>query len=103
MATGLSAEAAAAKIGVFARSLYYWQREHPEFLRAIQDGDSGALWRENVALGMAKGKLGNTQIVMLPLRNRSRATHGWNNETLMVEHGGGWSTSGGGQSRNRAS
>jgi hypothetical protein len=31
MATGLSAEAAAAKIGISARSLFYWQREPPEF------------------------------------------------------------------------
>jgi len=35
-----------------------------------------------------KGKPGNTQIVTLALRNRSRAAHGWNNETLKVEHSG---------------
>jgi hypothetical protein len=38
MATGLSAEAAAARIGISARSLFYWQRQHPEFLQAIQEG-----------------------------------------------------------------
>jgi hypothetical protein len=50
MATGLSAEAAAAKIGISARSLYYWQREHPEFLQAIQEGrQQGLLWWEKRA------------------------------------------------------
>jgi hypothetical protein len=87
MASGLSAEAAAAKIGISARSLFYWQREHPEFLQAIQEGrQQGLLWWEKRAQAMAKGKPGNTQIVMLALRNRSRAAHGWNNETLKVEH-----------------
>jgi hypothetical protein len=76
MATGLSAEAAAAKIGISARSLFYWQREHPEFLQAIQEGrQRGLLWWERRALEMAKGKPGNTQIVTLALRNRSRAAH----------------------------
>jgi hypothetical protein len=89
MATGLSAEAAAAKIGISARSLFYWQREHPEFLQAIQEGrQRGLLWWEKRAQAMAQGKPGNTQIVMLGLRNRSRAAHGWNNETLKVEHSG---------------
>ena len=89
MATGLSAEAAAAKIGISARSLFYWQREHPEFLQAIQEGrQQGLLWWEKRALEMARGKPGNTQIVTLALRNRSRAAHGWNNEALKVEHRG---------------
>jgi len=38
MATGLSAEAAAAKIGISARSLFNWQKEHPEFLQSVQEG-----------------------------------------------------------------
>ena len=38
MAGGLSAEAAAAKVGISARSLVNWQREHEEFLQAIQEG-----------------------------------------------------------------
>lgn len=89
MAAGLSAEAAAAKIGISARSLFYWQREHPEFLQAIQEGrQRGLLWWEKRALEMAKGKPSNTQIVTLALRNRSRAAHGWNNETVKVEHSG---------------
>jgi hypothetical protein len=50
MASGLSAEAAAAKIGISARSLFYWQREHPEFLQAIQEGrQQGLLWWEKRA------------------------------------------------------
>jgi hypothetical protein len=35
MALGHSAEAAAAKIGISARSLYNWQQEIPEFMQAI--------------------------------------------------------------------
>lgn len=89
MATGLSAEAAAAKIGISARSLFCWQRERPEFLQAIQEGrQRGLLWWEKRAIEMARGRPGNTQIVTLALRNRSRAAHGWNNETLKVEHSG---------------
>jgi len=89
MAGGLSAEAAAAKIGISARSLFYWQREHPEFLQAILEGRQQCLlWWEVRAQEMAKGKPGNAQLVMLSLRNRSRAAHGWNNETLKVEHSG---------------
>ena len=38
MATGLSAAAAAAKIGISARSLFNWQKEHPEFLQSVQEG-----------------------------------------------------------------
>jgi hypothetical protein len=38
MAEGLTAEAAAARIGISARSLFYWQKEHAEFLQAIQEG-----------------------------------------------------------------
>ena len=89
MATGLSAEAAAAKIGISARSLFYWQREHPEFLQAIQEGRQKALlWWEERALALANGEPGNTQIVSLALKNRSLAAHGWNNDTVKLEHTG---------------
>ena len=37
---------------------------------------------------MAKGGAGNAQIVMLGLRNRSRAATGWNNESMKLEHSG---------------
>ena len=37
MAKGLTAEAAAARIGISARSLFYWQKEHAKFLQAIQE------------------------------------------------------------------
>ena len=74
MASGLSAEAAAARIGISARSLFYWQQQHPEFLQAIQEGrQRSQLWWEERAIAMAKGGTGNAQIVMLGLRNRSRA------------------------------
>jgi hypothetical protein len=35
---------------------------------------------------MAIGEAGNTQIVVLGLRNRSRAATGWNNDTVKLEH-----------------
>jgi hypothetical protein len=74
MANGLSAEAAAAKIGISARSLYYWQREYPEFLQAIQEGRlKSLLWWEERALNLAAGQPGNASIVSLGLRNRSRS------------------------------
>ena len=89
MADGLTAEAAAAKIGISARSLFYWQQQHPEFLQAIQEGrQRSQLWWEERALAMAGGEPGNTQIVVLGLRNRSRAARGWNNDTLKLEHSG---------------
>ena len=87
MATGLTAEAAAARIGISARSLFYWQKEHPEFLQAIQEGrQRSQLWWEERAIAMANGEAGNTQLVVLGLRNRSRAASGWNNETVKLEH-----------------
>ena len=89
MAKGLTAEAAAARIGISARSLFYWQQQHPEFLQAIQEGrQRSQLWWEERALAMANGESGNTQIVVLGLRNRSRAATGWNNDTVKLEHTG---------------
>jgi hypothetical protein len=90
MADGLTAEAAAAKIGISARSLFYWQQQHPEFLQAIQEGrQRSQLWWEERALAMAGGEPGNTQIVTLALKNRSRAASGWNNDnTMKLEHTG---------------
>ena len=89
MATGLSAEAAAAKIGVSARSLFNWQKEHPEFLQSVQEGRHRALlWWETRALEMARGEPGNAQMVMLGLKNRSRAPSGWHHDSQRVEHSG---------------
>ena len=88
MATGLSAEAAAAKVGISARSLFNWQQEHPDFLQAIQEGRQRALlWWEERALAMAEGKPGSAQIVSLGLRNRSRAASGWH-DAQRLEHSG---------------
>ena len=89
MATGLSAEAAAARIGISARSLFYWQRQHPEFLQAIQEGRQKCLlfWEQR-ALEMAGGAPGNSQIVILALKNRSRAAYGWHHDSQRVEHSG---------------
>lgn len=87
MAEGLSAEAAAAKIGISARSSFNWQRQHPEFLQAIQEGRQKCLlyWEER-GIAIANGESGNMQMVMLALKNRSRAAHGWSNELLQVQH-----------------
>ena len=41
MAGGLTAEAAAARIGISARSLFYWQQQHPEFCRPFRRADRG--------------------------------------------------------------
>lgn len=88
MATGLSAEAAAAKVGISARSLFNWQQEHPGFMQAIQEGRQRALlWWEERALAMAEGKPGSAQIVTLGLRNRSRAASGWH-DAQRLEHSG---------------
>ena len=38
MATGISAEAAAAKIGISARSLFNWQKEHSEWHCHVDSG-----------------------------------------------------------------
>ncbi len=89
MATGLSAEAAAARIGISARSLFYWQRQHPEFLQAIQEGrQKSLLFWEELALEMAGGAPGNSQIVILALKNRSRAAYGWHHDAQRLEHSG---------------
>lgn len=89
MATGLSAEAAAARIGISARSLFYWQRQHPEFLQAIQEGRQRCLlfWEER-AIEMARGAPGNSQMVILALKNRSRAAFGWHHDAQRLEHSG---------------
>ena len=76
MGEGLSADAAAAKIGISVRSLYIWQQEHPAFMHAIQEGRIRALlWWEERALAMAQGKPGSAQIVSLGLRNRSSPSY----------------------------
>jgi hypothetical protein len=76
MAGGLSAEAAAAKIGISARSQFYWQKIHPEFLQAAQEGRQKALlWWEERALAMAEGAPGSTQIIALALKKTVRARH----------------------------
>ena len=86
MADGLSAEAAAAKIGIGARTLFMWQQQHPEFMQAIQEGRFRALlfWEER-AIAIAHGKPGNAQLVTLALKNRSRAASGWHHDVTKTE------------------
>jgi hypothetical protein len=88
MAQGLSLEAAAAKIGVGPRTLFTWQNKHEEFRQAVQEGRQRALlfWEEQ-AIRMAKGAPGNAQLVMLALKNRSRAASGWH-DAQRLEHTG---------------
>ena len=86
MATGLSAEAAAAKIGISARSMYEWQKVHPEFLQAVQEGRHRAvLFWESLAIDVARGKPGNGQMISLALKNRSRAASGWHHDVTKTE------------------
>jgi hypothetical protein len=89
MATGLSLEAAAASIGISPRVVFDWQSRHPEFLQAVQEGRQQALlfW-ERKAIAMAEGAPGNAQLVMLALKNRSRAASGWH-DAQRLEHTGG--------------
>jgi len=86
MAGGLSAEAAAAKIGIGARTLFTWQQQHPEFQQAIQEGRHQALlfWEQR-AIAVAHGKPGNAQLVTLALKNRSRAASGWHHDIQKTE------------------
>ena len=88
MATGLSLEAAAAQIGLSPRVVFDWQQRHPEFLQAVQEGRQRALlfW-ERKAIAMAEGAPGNAQLVMLALKNRSRAASGWH-DAQRLEHTG---------------
>ena len=89
MATGLSLEAAAASIGISPRVVFDWQNRHPEFLQAVQEGRQQALlfW-ERKAIAMAEGAPGNAQLIMLALKNRSRAASGWH-DAQRLEHTGG--------------
>ena len=88
MSEGLSLEAAAASIGVSPRVVFDWQSKHPEFLQAVQEGRQRALlfW-ERRAIAMAEGAPGNAQLVMLALKNRSRAASGWH-DAQRLEHTG---------------
>lgn len=88
MSEGLSLEAAAAQVGVGPRTLFTWQNQHEEFRQAIQEGRQRALlfW-ERKAIAMAHGAPGNAQLVMLALKNRSRAASGWH-DAQRLEHTG---------------
>jgi len=86
MAGGHSAEAGAARIGISARSLYEWQQRHPEFLQAVQEGRAMAmLFWERLAIDVARGKPGNSQMITLALKNRSRAASGWHHDIQKTE------------------
>jgi len=86
MAGGLSAEAAAAKVGIGARTLFTWQQQHPQFQQAIQEGRHMALlYWETLALDVARGKPGNAQLITLALKNRSRAASGWHHDVQKTE------------------
>ena len=86
MAGGLSAEAAAARIGISARSMFEWQKVHPEFLQAVQEGRHRAmLFWETLAIDVARGKPGNGQMISLALKNRSRAASGWHHDIQKTE------------------
>ena len=78
MAQGYSLEAASAKLDIPIRCLYDWQAKHPEFSQATHEGRIKALaWWEERAMNTASGSPGNSQIISLGLRNRSRSASGW--------------------------
>jgi hypothetical protein len=78
MANGYSLEAAAAKMNIPIRCLYDWQNRHPEFSQAVHEGRIKALaWWEERAMATASGAQGNSQIISLGLKNRSRSASGW--------------------------
>jgi len=86
MAGGLSAEAAAAKVGIGARTVFKWQQQHPEFMQAVQEGRHQALlYWEQRAIAVAHGKPGNAQLITLALKNRSRAASGWHHDIQKTE------------------
>jgi hypothetical protein len=89
MAEGFSLEAAAASVGLSPRVVFDWQNRHPEFLQAVEDGRQQALlfW-ERKAIAMAEGARGNAQLIILALKNRSRAASGWH-DAQRLEHTGG--------------
>ena len=86
MAGGLSAEAAAAKVGIGPRTLFTWQLQHPQFQQAVQEGRHQALlfWEQR-AIAVAHGKPGNAQLITLALKNRSRAASGWHHDIQKTE------------------
>ena len=56
-------------------------------LNVERSGTGRRLW-ETRALEMARGEPGNAQMVMLGLKNRSRAPSGWHHDSQRVEHSG---------------
>ena len=78
MAQGYSLEAASAKLDIPHRCIYDWQAKHLDFSQAIHEGRIKALaWWEEKAMNTASGSPGNSQIISLGLRNRSRSASGW--------------------------
>jgi hypothetical protein len=78
MAQGYSLEAASAKLDIPHRCIYDWQAKHIDFSQAIHEGRIKALaWWEEKAMNTASGSPGNSQIISLGLRNRSRSASGW--------------------------
>lgn len=71
MGEGYSVAGFAGKIGVARSSIYEWAKVHPEFSDALnQARAAAALWWEERALDLAKGKDGNASVVIFGLKNR---------------------------------
>ena len=89
MAEGRSLDGCATLLGVHPDSLYEWQRVHAEFSGAVRAGRTAAttFW-EGRLLDIAKGGSGNAQAIQWALRNRSRASTGWNHAHSKVEVSG---------------
>jgi hypothetical protein len=73
------------RIAISVQSLFYRQQQLPSFCRPFMGAGRVSALVEERALAMASGEAGNTQIVMLGLRNRSRAATEWNNDTVKLK------------------
>ena len=89
MGEGRSLDGCAALLAVHPDSLYTWQKTNPEFSDAVKAGRAAgiAFW-ESRLLDIAQGGSGNAQAIQWALRNRSRASSGWDHAHAKVEVSG---------------
>lgn len=89
MSEGRSLDGCAAILGVNPDSLYTWQKLHNQFSEAVKAGRAAAItfW-ETRLLDIAQGGSGNAQAIQWALRNRSRASSGWDHAHAKVEVSG---------------
>ena len=74
MAEGRSKENAATLLGVSVATMWHWANNHPEFLKAVNDGEELSLlwWMEMGKLNIHNKEF-NSTLYMMQMQNR----HGW--------------------------